>query len=182
MRSAIFVTVLLIQSGLAQAQTARFRSSYSGALIITPINTNIFFTPFQDFEPVLSGSIEYSFPRSDRLGYEFSAGYYPYWDHSEALMQFGIRRFFHSQAPAGGYWEWITQGGVSQGPNLTGNAEPLFGLGVRLGSVRTTRFGDFAFEYGGGPTLVLTGGETQLRANFFFGLGWMLGHEVNIER
>ncbi len=169
-------------SQVATGQPASFHASYSGALIVTPINTDILFAPHQDFQPVLSGSIEYSFPRSDRLGYEFSAGYYPYGDRSEAIAQFGLRRFFHSRAPIGSYWEMVTQGGVVQGPNLTGAAEPLFGLGLRLGSMRTTRFGDFAFEYGGGPTLVLTGGETQLRANFFFGLGWMLGHEVAIEQ
>ena len=175
---------LPIVAGLSavHAQPSTFRTSYSGVLIVTPINTDVLFAPRQDFQPVLSGSIEYSFPKTGRLGFELSGGYYPYFDHAEVTTQFGIRRFFSARAPVGGYWEMLAMGGVSQGPLLTGNAVPLFGVGVRLGSMRTTRFGDLAFEYGGGPTLVLTGGETQLRATFFFGLGWMLGHEVSIER
>jgi hypothetical protein len=165
-----------------RAQDANFRTTYSGALIVTPVNTNFQFTPDQDLQPILSGSIEYSFHKTDRLGFEFSGGFYPYGDRMEEVLHFGIRRFFAHAAPIGGYWEMMTVGGVTQNPEMTNTAEPLFGIGLRLGSLRTTLFGDFAFEYGGGPTLVLTGGQTQLRAEFFFGLGWMLGKDIVIER
>jgi hypothetical protein len=180
MRRFAFLVVLFLPFSL-RAQDANFRTTYSGALIVTPINTNFQFTPDQDLQPVLSGSIEYSFPKTDKLGFEISGGVYPYGYRSEATLQFGIRRFFAHAAPAGGYWEMMTIGGLS-GKNLSElHADALFGLGLRLGSIRTTRFGDFAFEYGGGPTIVQVGGQTQLRAEFFFGLGWMLGKDVVIE-
>ena len=181
MRCVLIVIAFLFLPFLVHAQGANFRTVYSGALILTPINTNLLFAPNQRFDPVLSGSVEYSFPKTDKLGLEFSAGIYPYGDRAEELLQFGIRRFFAREAPVGGYWEMLIIGGATQNPQLTNTAEPLFGLGLHLGSIRTTRFGDLAFEYGGGPAVVLSQGETQLRAEFFFGLGWMLGHDIVIE-
>ncbi|MFI5201266.1 MAG: hypothetical protein ACHQNE_02640 [Candidatus Kapaibacterium sp.] len=164
----------------ARAQDATFRTTYSGAIVVTPINTNILFLPNQDFEPLLSGSIEYSFLKTDKLGYELAGGYYPYPDRAEITAQFGIRRFFKATAPIGAYWEMTMMGGVSQSPSAE-FADPLFGLGLRLGSLRTTRFGDLGFEYGGGPTVMLYRGQTQVRAEFFFGIGFLLGKEILIE-
>jgi hypothetical protein len=180
-RYVLVLVALLAVPLLAKAQDANFRTVYSGALIATPINTNLLFTPHQEFQPLLSGSIEYSFLKTDKLGLEFSAGIYPYGDRVEETVQFGIRRFFAKAAPVGGYWEMMMVGGLS-GKDLNDNhSDLLFGLGLRLGSIRTTRFGDFAFEYGGGPTIVQTQGQTQLRAEFFFGFGFLLGHDIMIE-
>ena len=183
-RQVLAIIVLIAISHAARAQHADFHTTYTGAIIATPINTNVLFLPHQYFQPVLSGSIEYSFAKTGRLGFEFSGGYYPYGDRTEATIQFGIRRFFAAPtpdraAPVGAYWEMLMTGGVS-GAQLS-TADPLLGLGLRFGSLRTSRFGNFAFEYGAGPTVVLLSGQTQLRATFFFGLGFMLGHEEIIE-
>ena len=167
---------------LVRAQGADFRTTYSGAFFITSVNTNVLFLPTQDFQPVLSGSIEYSFPKTSRLGFEFSGGFYPYSDRDEIISRFGIRTFSaKSAAPIGAYWEIAAIGGTSE---MHGNdyPDPLFGIGLQFGSIRTTRFGDLSFEYGGGPSIVLTRGETQVRAEFFFGLGFLLGHDVLIEQ
>jgi hypothetical protein len=178
------ILLMAIPAVASRAQHAEFHTTYTGAIIATPINTSILFTPHQDFQPVLSGSIEYSFPKTGRLGFELSGGYYPYGDRSEATVQFGIRRFFAAAtpdraAPVGAYWEMLMMGGVS-GAELS-TADPLLGLGLRFGSLRTSRFGDLAYEYGAGPTVVLLSGQTQVRATFFFGLGLMLGHNQIIE-
>src|ERR1700733_9776359 len=177
-----FFAIILIAaiSSTARAQSADFHTTYTGAIMITPINTNAIFLPRQDFQPVLSGSMEYSFPKTGRLGFELSGGYYPYGDRTEATIQFGIRRFFAAPtpdraAPVGAYWEMLMMGGGS-GADLS-TADPLLGLGLRFGSLRSSRFGGFAFEYGAGPTVVLLDGQTQLRATFFFGIGFMVGHE-----
>lgn len=179
--SIVLVSVLALPFA-AKAQDPVFKSSYAGALVITPINTNILFAPQQDFQPLVSGSIEYSLPRTGHIGLAIGGGYYPYFDRDEILGQFGIRRFFRETSPVGAYWEMVMQGGAAILNGDYAHADPLFGLGLRLGSLRASRFGDLAFEYGGGPTVVLIGGETQLRMSFFFGLGWLLGHDMTIVR
>ena len=174
------VAALCIPSILL-AQDATFRTSYSGALFVTPINTAIRFVPNPDFEPLLSASLEYSFPKTASLGYELSGGFYPSFDRAEMTGQFGVRRFFKPTAPLGAYWEIVMIGGVSQMISSTDQPDPLVGLGLRFGSVRITRFGDLAFEYGGGPSVVHILGQTQLRAEFFFGMGFLLGKQIEIE-
>ncbi len=179
--SLLAPAAIFIIPNILFAQDAKFRTSYSGALFVTPINTPVRFVPNPDFEPVLSTSIEYLFPKARSLGYELSGGSYPDGDREETNVQFGIRRFFKPTAPIGAYWEMVMMGGVSQIVGSSEQADPLIGFGLRLGSVRTTRFGDLAFEYGGGPTVVQMHGQTQLRAEFFFGIGLLLGKEIMIE-
>ncbi len=173
--------ILIGFSGLVRAQDATFRTTYSGAFFVTPINTNVQLAPHPDFEPLVSGSIEYAIPKTDALGYELSGGYYPYLDRSEITAQFGIRKFFKPTDPVGAYWEMLMMGGVSQIANSQEQPDPLWGIGLRLGSVRTTRFGDLAFEYGGGPTIIQMRGQTQVRAEFYFGIGLLLGKEIWID-
>jgi hypothetical protein len=161
----------------------QFRNTYAGALILTPINTNLVLAPMQDLQPIVSGSIEWSFPKTEKLGFAIGGGFYPYGDMTEILGRFAIRKFFASAiAPVGGYWEMTAIGGASYINDEITRSEPLFGLALRLGSLRTTRFGDFGFEYGGGPAVILTRGQTQVRAEFFFGIGYLLGHSQVIER
>ncbi|HWF44995.1 MAG TPA: hypothetical protein VG537_10170 [Candidatus Kapabacteria bacterium] len=176
----IFIWCAIAFPVLAYAQNADWRSTYSSAFFVTPVNTNVMFLPSPDFQPVLSGSIEYSFRKTDRLGFELSGGWYPYFNRDEIIGRFGIRRFSaKSVAPVGSYWEMAAIGGTSftQGKEYP---DPLIGIGLRLGNIRATRFGDLSFEYGGGPSIILTNGQAQLRAEFFFGLGFLLGHEVII--
>ncbi|HEY3874357.1 MAG TPA: hypothetical protein VGM92_02690 [Candidatus Kapabacteria bacterium] len=185
MRAAFCIAILAVfglgRAEVLRAQDPQFVTSYTGAIFVTPVNTNIVFIPNPGFEPLVSGSIEYSIPKTDRLGYEISGGMYPYFDRNEMVAQFGIRRFFKATAPAGGYWEMTVIGGMSQESATPDFQDALFGLGLRLGSIRTTRFGNLAFEYGGGPTVLIYNGQTQLRAEFFFGIGLMLGKQVTIE-
>lgn len=179
--SLLAVVVISSIAGILRAQDATFRTTYSSAIFVTPINTAIRFVPNPDFEPLVSASLEYSFPKTSSLGYELSGGFYPSFDREEMIAQFGIRRFFKPTAPIGAYWEIAMMGGVSQLISSTNQPDPLVGIGLRFGSVRTTRFGDFSFEYGGGPLVVHILGQTQLRAEFFFGIGFLLGKEIEIE-
>ena len=58
------------------------------------------------------------------------------------------------------------------GSNRTGVAQLFSGADGKSGYRRDGNDqvrGDLAFEYGGGPTVILIGGQTQLRAEFFAG-------------
>ena len=167
--------------GFVRGQGADFCTTYTSAFFITPVNTNAMFLPNPDFQPVLSGSVEYSFRKTDRLGFELSGGFYPYSNRDEIIGRFGIRKFSaKSTAPLGAYWEMTAIGGTSQIHGAE-YPDPLFGIGLELGNIRATRFGDLSFTYGGGPSIILTGGQAQVRAEFFFGLGFLLGHDIMIE-
>lgn len=184
--SAAFVMLLtFICLGHASAQPldGGFRSRYSSAVIFTPINTAFDIVPNGRVDLLFSLSAESSFRSSEHLAYVLAGGYYPYDHRTESLLTFSLRAFSaQSEAPTGTFFD----GGVIAGferDRVTEQAPapetlPMFGVGLRVGGLRNSRFNWFAFEYGAGTSLVFVGGQPQFRAQLFFGLGFLLGREV----
>ena len=167
----------------SQGLTEGFQTRYASGLIVTPINTAIDIVPNGMVDLVFSASAEYSIRRAERLAYVFAAGYYPYLHRTEGILTFSLRTFFkNSEAPVGTFLDWNVITGVENdrptaaAPNP--ETQPLFGFGLRLGSLRDSRFTSFAFEYGAGTSVVLLGGQPQFRAQLFFGIGFLFGKEV----
>ena len=183
----VFVSVLILVSAArhVSAQSLRdgFITRYSSALIVTPINTAVDIAPQSNFDLVFSASAEYSVRKTDHLAYVFAVGYYPYFNRTEGLVSFSLRTFFKkSEAPIGAFFDWSAIAGVEDDratlDHPTPDTQPLFGLGLRLGSLRASRFTSLGFEYGAGTSVVLIGGQPRFRAQLFFGLGFLLGKEV----
>jgi hypothetical protein len=167
----------------AQTQMEGFRSTYTSAITVTPINTAFDIVPNGMVDLVFSLSAEYSLRRSDHLAYAIYGGYYPYLHRTEGTVAFALRTFTAaSLAPTGTFFDWSVIAGVENDrpTDVAPNPETLsmFGLGVRVGGLRNSRFNWFAFEYGAGTSVVFIGGRPQFRAQLFFGLGFLLGREV----
>jgi len=171
------------RSVLAQPMHEGFQTRYSSAIVVTPINTSFDIVPNGMVDLIFSLSAEYSIRRSEHLGYVIAGGYYPYLHRTEGLVSFSLRTFTaNSEAPAGTFFDWSVIGGAAtERPTSTApypEMQPMFGLGVRVGGLRNSRFSWFAFEYGAGTSVVLIGGQPNFRAQLFFGLGFLLGKEV----
>jgi hypothetical protein len=188
MRPSLLLYLIVLVSAIgfvprlsrAQANTLDgFQTKYSSAFVVTPINTMFDIVPNGNVDLVFSASAEFSFRKSAHLGYAIAGGYYPYIDRQEALVSFSLRQFSaSSEAPTGGYFDWMAIGGGEKDRNSDRELQPMFGLGIKLGSLRATRFSDFGIEYGASTAVVLIGGQPQFRAAVFFGLGFLLGKEV----
>lgn len=179
----IICYLLTVPTVKAQQLTDGFRSRYSSSIVVTPINTAFDIVPNGMVDLIFSLSAEYSIRRTEHLAYVLAGGYYPYVHRTESLLAFSLRTFTaQSEAPTGTFFDWSVIAGLendratTQAPNP--ETLPMFGLGVRVGGLRNSRFNWFAFEYGAGTSLVLVSGQPQFRAQLFFGLGFLLGKEV----
>lgn len=175
---SVFVCLVFHSTSFAQTKEG-FQTNYSSAAIFTPINASYEFTPLNTLDLVFSWSGEFSWRKSDRLALAFLGGYYPYTNYQEGFLEFAIRRFNdNARAPVGGYWQFGILGGMTELRAPDQKPEPMIGTELRFGSLRASRFGEFAFEYSGGTSVYLAGGRAQVRASFNFGLGLLLGKEV----
>jgi hypothetical protein len=178
--AAVGIVAILLAPPVLHAQSSdAFRTSFSSAFFVTPVNAAINVLPESEIDIPFSLSGEYSFRKAENFAFVFSAGYYPYIDRQESQFGFGFRHFSKSSsAPVGVFTEFSVLAGSSRVIDPPGIAEPFFGIGAKIGNVRTTRFVDFGFEYGVNTSALVLAGKIELRVGAFFGIGYLFGKEI----
>lgn len=155
-------------------------TTYTDAIVATPIIMTVGFLPMGVLDPHVSGSGEYVLRLGSQSALALGAGYTPTLTGHETVGTIGWRSFSSETAPLGSFYEFAVHAGgarVESHPTL----QPVYGISARIGNLRESRFSGLAFTYGVGPQLLMVGKELHAKINLNFGLGMLLGKEVTIQ-
>jgi hypothetical protein len=181
LRSILSVLVLLLVTSSVHAQEERrMTTSYSDALLFTPINLTVGVLPKAVVNPGVSASAEYTIRVGSTNGLGLSGGFHPTPDGHESVGQVAWRTYSGDRSPVGSFWEAGVIGGVSR-LDLTGELTPIIGVTARIGSIREARFSGVGFGYGLGPSILLSNKKLHFKLTMNFGLGMLLGKQVTFE-
>jgi hypothetical protein len=176
---SIFLCTVLTSSVFAQDER-RMTTSYSDALLFTPINLTLGVLPKAVVNPGVSASAEYTIRVGASNGLGLAGGFHPTPDGHESIGQVAWRTYNGDRAPVGSFWEAGVLGGVSR-LDATGELTPIIGVTARIGSIREARFSGVGFGYGLGPAILLSGKKLHFKITMNFGLGMLLGKQVTFE-
>jgi hypothetical protein len=182
-RSCLSVLCLLLTCVLpafSQESERTMQTFYTEALLFTPINMTIGFTPQSRVNPGLSASAEYSIRVGSGNGIGLAAGFHPTPEGHESIGQLTWRMYSAENSPIGSFYEVGAIGGVGR-MESNGEMSPIIGITARMGSLRQSRFGWMSFGYGLGPAVMLVHGKLHARITMNFGLGVLLGKQVVIK-
>lgn len=175
----ILLSLLFTRSGFAQEER-RMTTSYTDALLFTPINLTVAFLPKSIVNPGVSASAEYTIRVGSQNGLGISGGFHPTPDGHESIGQLAWRTYSGDRSPVGSFWEAGLIGGASRA-EATGELSPIIGVTARIGSIREARFSGVGFGYSLGPAVMLSNKKLHLKITMNFGLGMLLGKEVRFE-
>jgi hypothetical protein len=177
-RSTLVAILLLLCSSGAFAQEERaMTTTYSDALLFTPINLTVAFLPKSTVNPGVSASAEYTIRAGGENAIGIAGGFHPTPDGHESIGQLTWRTYSSDRSPVGSFWEAGIIGGASR-LDATGEINPIIGVTARIGSIREARFSGVGFGYGLGPAVLLSNKKLHFKITMNFGLGMLLGKEV----
>jgi hypothetical protein len=176
---SVLFTIFLTSTALAQEERT-MTTSYTDALLFTPINLTVGVLPKAVVNPGISASAEYTVRVGASNGLGLAGGFHPTADGHESIGQVTWRTYSGDRSPIGSFWEAGLIGGVSR---LDGSGElgPIIGVTARIGSIREARFSGVGFGYGLGPAVLLSNKKLHFKLTMNFGLGMLLGKEVTIQ-
>jgi hypothetical protein len=155
-------------------------TSYTDALLFTPINLTVAVLPKSIVNPGVSASAEYTIRVGTSHGLGLSGGFHPTPDGHESIGQVAWRTYYGDRSPVGSFWEAGLIGGASR-LESTGELTPIVGVTARIGSIREARFSGVGFGYGLGPAILLSNKKLHFKITMNFGLGMLLGKQVTFE-
>lgn len=180
-RQILSIVFILFLSSTAFGQAERtMTTSYSDALLFTPINLTVGVLPKAVVNPGVSASAEYTIRVGSSNGLGLSGGFHPTPEGHESIGQIAWRTYSGDRSPVGSFWEAGLIGGASRA-EATGELSPIIGVTARIGSIREARFSGVGFGYGLGPAIMLSNKKLHFKITMNFGLGMLLGKEVTFE-
>jgi hypothetical protein len=173
----VLLLILVSSPALAQQEQRQMTTTYSDALLFTPINLTVGILPKSVVNPGVSASAEYTIRVGSVNGLGLSGGFHPTPDGHESIGQVTWRTYHDDRSPVGAFWEAGIIGGASR-EDATGVLSPIIGITARIGSIREARFSGVGFGYGLGPAILLSNKKLHFKITMNFGLGMLLGKEV----